>query len=172
MRQLSPEGCAVLSDMTLSGERPRVLYSAVQAGRVPPDDLPELIAFVWLHDDSPTADLTEAEWLSILAVTGFFSFPQARQRPQQASLVYRGSSPDRACRMSWADSEDMAVMLGTRHAWHGPAVLYKAVIEPSEILAYLHRPGEGWTVLVDPAGLRGVQEVRRLPDPRPPDRRT
>lgn len=161
MRHLSPAGIAVLSDMSISSQRPRVLYSAVEAERVPHEDLPELIAFAWLHDDSPTAELTEAEWLSILAITGFFSYPQPRQRPNQASIIYRGTSPDRRYRMSWADSEEMAVTLGTRHAWHGPTALYRAIIEPGKILAYLHRPGEGWTVLVNPAALRDVQEAAR-----------
>jgi hypothetical protein len=55
----------VLSDMMPSTQRPRILLDATRAGRVPVEDLPELIAFAWLHDDSPTSDITESDWLEI-----------------------------------------------------------------------------------------------------------
>jgi hypothetical protein len=67
VHQLSPAGIAVLSSMSTSGQRPRVLRDAVWAGRVPAGDLPELIAFAWLRDDSPTAEVSEADWLEILS---------------------------------------------------------------------------------------------------------
>ena len=75
MYQLSPAGIALLSIMSPSGQRPRLLRDAVRAAQVPDDDLPELIAFAWLCDDSPTNDITEADWLEIFAASGFFSHP-------------------------------------------------------------------------------------------------
>jgi hypothetical protein len=50
----------VLSEMSLSSQRPRVLRDAVSAGRVPDGDLPELIAFAWTRDDEPTSEIGEA----------------------------------------------------------------------------------------------------------------
>jgi hypothetical protein len=58
-------------------------------------------------------------------------------------------------------------MLGTRHAWHVPAALYEATVAPEAILAFLGRQGEGWTVVVNPAGLQGINLLEQLPDPRP-----
>jgi hypothetical protein len=55
--------------------------------------------------------------------------------------------------MSWADDRLVAAMHGIRHAWHTPAVLCAATVMADAILAFLGRQGEGWTVVVDPAGL-------------------
>jgi hypothetical protein len=167
VHQLSAEGFAVLTQMSPSAQRPRVLHSAFRAGRVPVGDLPELIAFAWLRDDSPTSDLGEAEWLEIYAAIGFFSYPEGRTRPSEAITLYRGASADRLNRMSWTDDRQVAVMLGTRHAWYKPAALYEATVTPDAILAFLGRQGEGWTVVVNPAGLADIRLLDQLPDPRP-----
>jgi hypothetical protein len=167
MNQLSAEGFSVLAEMSPSGQRPRVLLNAFQAGRVPLADLPELIAFAWLRDDSPTSDISEAEWLQIYAASGFFSYPAVRSRPACAVTLYRGTSADRLRRMSWADDRRVAAMLGTRHAWHMPAALYQATVMPEAILAFLGRQGEGWTVIVNPAGLDDISVLEQLSDPRP-----
>ena len=95
MHQLSPAGIAVLSTMSPSSQRPRVLRDAVRAAQVPADDLPELIAFAWLRDDSPTADISEADWLEIFAASGFFSYPTGRHRPTSPVNLYRGARADR-----------------------------------------------------------------------------
>jgi hypothetical protein len=157
----------VFGDMMPSAQRPRVLLDATRAGRMPVEDLPELITFAWLHDDSPTSDIAESEWLEIFETAGFFSYPQSRSRPASGITVYRGATADRLCRMSWADDRSVACMLGRRHAWHGRAALYSAVVEPDAVLAFLWRPGEGWTVVVDVARLKDIQIVEQLPDPHP-----
>ncbi len=72
---LSPAGIAVMSEMSSSGQRPRVLRDAVRAGRVPDGDLPELIPFAWTRADEPTSDISEADWLEIFRHAGFFSYP-------------------------------------------------------------------------------------------------
>ena len=153
--------------MSPSAQRPRVLYAAFQAGRMPISDLPELITFAWLRDDSPTSDLSEAEWLDIYSAVGFFSHPEGRARPDEAVTLYRGASAERLRRMSWADDPHVGAMLGTRHAWHEPAALYAATVMPDAVLAFLGRQGEGWTVVVNPAGLTNIRLLEQLPDPRP-----
>jgi hypothetical protein len=55
--------------------------------------------------------------------------------------------------MSWTAARDMAVKFGTRHDRYGRAWLYEASVQPDSVLAYLERRGEGWTVVVNPAGL-------------------
>ena len=97
VRQLSAEGFAVLTEMSASAQRPRVLYAAFLAGRAPVADLPGLIAFAWLRDDSPTSDLSEGEWLQIYAAAGFFSYPQERAlaRGPRAWLWRSSSSSQR-----------------------------------------------------------------------------
>lgn len=156
-----------MSEMSPSGQRPRILHSAFLDGRVPTADLPELIAFAWLYDDSPTSDLGEAEWINLYNAAGFFSYPDGRTRPSQAVTLYRGATPDRVRRMSWAERPEVAVTLGTRHRWNGPAALYSATVVPGAVLAFLGRQGEGWTVIVNPEGLSGIQLLNQLPDPRP-----
>jgi hypothetical protein len=49
-------------------------------------------------------------------------------------------------------------------------MLYKATVEPSMILAYLGERAntEGWTVVVDPAGLEGIVTVEGINTSRTP----
>jgi hypothetical protein len=129
--------------------------------------LPELITFAWLRDDSPTAEVSEADWLEIFAATGFFSYPAGRHRPTSAVNLFRGARADRRLGMSWAEDRDLAIMLGRRHAWHGQAALYVATVRPSAVLAYLWRAGEGWTVVINPAGVEEISLAEEIPDPRP-----
>jgi hypothetical protein len=164
---LSPEGIAVLGSMSTSGQRPRVLRDAVRTRQLQAEDLPELIAFAWLRDDSPTSDISEADWLEVLGAAGFFSYPPGRQRPSRPITLYRGARADRKLRMSWAETHDLALLLGQRHAWFSPAAIYTGIFEPTSILAYLGRAGEGWTVVVDPAGMQNITLVEQIPDPRP-----
>ncbi len=158
---------SVLNEMMPSAQRPRILLEAFRAGRVPGDDLPELIAFAWLRDDSPTADVADSDWMEIFEAVGFFSYPPYRSQPASTITVYRGAIIDRLRHMSWAEDPDVARLLGRRQAWHGFAALYSATVEPVGVLAYLHRPAEGWTVVVDTARLVGIQCLESLPDPRP-----
>ena len=67
-------------------------------------------------------------------------------------------------RMSWSLERHRAVELGMRHAPDGSAMLYKATVEPSMILAYLgeRANSEGWTVVVDPAGLQEIATVEDI----------
>jgi hypothetical protein len=46
----------------------------------------------------------------------------------------------------------MAVVLGARHTRYGRAWLYEATVRADAVLAYLERRGEGWTVVINPAG--------------------
>ncbi len=68
--------------------------------------------------------------------------------------------------MSWTSERHLAEQLGTRHTPYGAAVLYKATVAPGSVLAYLERRGEGWTVVVDPAGITSIQRLGDVPDPR------
>ena len=167
VRPLSEAGIRVLGDMMPSAQRPRVLRDAVRASRVPVDDLPELIAFAWLRDDSPTSDITEPDWTEIFKTVGFFSHPPGRSLPASTITVYRGATADRLHRMSWAEDRNVAIRLGRRHAWHSPAALYSATIAPTGLLAFLGRQGEGWTAVVDTATLKDIHHVEQLPDPHP-----
>jgi hypothetical protein len=157
----------VFSDMMSSGQRPRVLRDAIRASRVPIQDFPELIAFAWLRDDSPTSDITESDWTEIFKTAGFFSYPPGRSVPASAITVYRGATAERLYHMSWAEDRNVAIQLGRRHAWHCTAALYSATAEPAALLAFLGREGEGWTVVVDTAMLKDIRHVERLPDPHP-----
>lgn len=162
--RLSAAGFSVWADMSPSAQRPRVLRDAFRVGRIPAGDLPELIAFAWTRDDSPTSDISETDWLEIFRHTGFFSYPPVSAgRPTSAVTLFRASTADRLRRMSWTAERHMAELLGKRHAWHGNAALYTATVLPDAILAYLERQGEGWTVVVDPAGLTGIDRLHDIP---------
>lgn len=155
----------MFGEMVSSAHRPRVLRDAFRAGRVPVEDLPELIAFARLHDDSPTSDVSEADWLRIFATVRFFSYPGRRSRPTASVTLYRATSAERQRRMSWTADRDLAVVLGRRHTWHAPAALYQVTVEPDHILAFLGRPDEGWTVVTHPAGLMYIRYLEELPRP-------
>jgi hypothetical protein len=58
--RLSEAGSLVMSEMSPSRQRPRVLIDAFKAGSIPRADMPELIQFAWTYGDSPTSDVGEA----------------------------------------------------------------------------------------------------------------
>jgi hypothetical protein len=100
---------------------------------------------------------------------GVFSYPPLAVRRPDGSQVplgrpvapvtlYRGSFPERKRRMSWASEPSLAEELEARHAHFDAAALYKATIAPDAILAHLERRDEGWTVVVDPAGLTNSEK--------------
>ena len=64
--------------------------------------------------------------------------------------------------MSWASGPALAEELGARHAHFGAAALYQATVAPDAILAYLERRDEGWTVVVDPAGLTSIEKLKDI----------
>jgi hypothetical protein len=66
--------------------------------------------------------------------------------------------------MSWSETRELAQLLGRRHAWFNPAALYAATVESSSVLAYLHGPGVGWTVVIEPS--RDPKELACRTDPR------
>jgi hypothetical protein len=46
---------------------------------------------------------------------------------------------------------------------YGRTWLYEATVRPDAVLAYLERRGEGWTVVVNPAGLSQIGRREELP---------
>lgn len=173
---MSPGGFTVFSGVLGTGVPAQALYEAVRAGEVCASDLPEMIASVWTRDDSPTTDLGEAGWVEIFRAAGFFVYPPLAVRQPDGSQVplgrpgvpvtlYRGSSSERMRRMSWASEPALAEELGVRHAHFDGAALYQATVAPDAILAYLERRDEGWTVVVDPAGLTDIEKLRDIDGP-------
>lgn len=174
---MSAAGSIVFSEIRNSGQPPLALRDAFRAGKIPVSDLPEMITNIWTRDDSPTSDLGETGWLEIFHAAGFFSYPPlvVRQpdgttvplaRPSSAVTLYRGSLAGRMRRMSWTSERNLAEQLGRRHTRYGTAALYTATVAPGSILAYLERRSEGWTVVVDPAGLTSIQRLGDIPGPR------
>jgi hypothetical protein len=160
---LSEAGIAVMHQLSVSGERPAVLLRAFQSGTVPSGDLPELIAFAWTRDDSPTSNVGESAWIDVFERAGFFTYPPvSTERPTSPVTLYRGSTAERLTRMSWTADRNMAVELGARHARHGRTWLYEATVRPDAVLAYLERRGEGWTVIINPAGLSEIERQEEL----------
>jgi hypothetical protein len=169
----SPAAITVLSEIRASGHRPQALGDAIRAGRIVAGDLPPVIADIWLWDDSPTSDLSEADWIQAFRTAGFFSYPPLLSRSPDDSQVpleppgapvplYRGSTAGRLRRMSWAWRPDLAELLGRRHANYGAAALYSAIAAPDAVLGCLERRGEGWTVVVDPGGLTNIEHIRDI----------
>jgi hypothetical protein len=67
--------------------------------------------------------------------------------------------------MSWASEPALAEELGARHGHFNAAALYQATVTPDAVLAYLERRDEGWTVVVDPAGLTNIEKLRDMHGP-------
>lgn len=161
--RLSEAGITVMHQLSVSGERPVVLLRALQSGVIPSADLPELIAFAWTRDDSPTTGVSEAEWIGLFERAGFFAYPPVSTGPPGSPVtVYRGSTAERVARMSWTADRNMAVELGARHTRYGRTWLYEATVRPDAVLAYLERRGEGWTVVINPAGLSQIERREEL----------
>jgi hypothetical protein len=126
---VSQGGLAAFSEISASAQPALALRDAFRACKLPGLALPEIIANVWTWDDSPTSDLSEADWLEIFRAAGFFSYPPlvtcrpdgiqvTLQRPSSAVTLYRGSLPDRMRRMSWTYERDLAKQLGPpRLSW-------------------------------------------------------
>jgi hypothetical protein len=136
-----------------------------QPNEVPTEDLPELIAFASLRDDSPTptsARPNDSKFSLELASspTHLDDADQWARSPSTAEPVQIGDSG-----YLGPETRDLALLLGRRHAWFSPAALYAATVGLSSVLAYLHRPGKGWTVVVDPAGIEKIWLVEQIPDP-------
>jgi hypothetical protein len=68
--------------------------------------------------------------------------------------------------MSWASEPTLAEELGARGAHFDAAALHKATVAPDAILAFLERRDEGWTVVVDPAGLTNIEKLKDIHGPR------
>jgi len=152
-----------MRQLSVSGERPAVLLRAFRSGTIPSGDLPELIAFAWTHDDSPTSGVSQAAWIEVFDRAGFFTYPLVSTgRPTSPVTLYRGSTAERLTRMSWTADRNMAVELGARHTRWGRTWLYEATVRPDAILAYLERRGEGWTVIIDPTGLFKIKRSEEL----------
>jgi hypothetical protein len=163
---LSEAGIAVMHQLSVSGERPVVLLRAFQSGTVPSGDLPELIAFAWTRDDSPTSGVGDAAWIEVFERAGFFTYPPVSTgRPASPLTLYRGSTAERLTRMSWTADRAMAIQLGARHTRYGRTWLYQATVRPTAVLAYLERRGEGWTVIINPAGLSHIERREELLPP-------
>jgi hypothetical protein len=47
----------------------------------------------------------------------------------------------------------------------GRTWLYEATVRPNAVLAYLERRGEGWTVVINPAGLAQIKRREELLPP-------
>ena len=120
--RLSGAGITVMHRLSVSGERPTVLLRAFESGAMPSSDLPELIAFAWTRDDSPTCGVSEAKWIEVFERAGFFTYPPiGTGRPSAPVTVYRRATAERAARMSWAAERNMAVQLSARHTRYGAA---------------------------------------------------
>jgi hypothetical protein len=160
---LSEAGIAVMHELSVSGERPAALLRAFRSGTIPARDLPELIAFAWTRDDSPASGVSEAAWIEVFERAGFFTYPPVSiGRPASSVTLYRGSTAERVTRMSWTTDRNMGVELGARHTRHGRTWLYEATVRPDAVLAYLERRGEGWTVVINPAGLSQIKRGEEL----------
>jgi len=172
----SPAGSSVFSEMLNNGDLPCALRDAVKAGKIPAADLPELIAYAWTRYDSPTSGVSEADWVLVFRQAGFFSYPPIGlrlpdgtltplRRPSTTVTLYRGSTAERMRRMSWTYERAAAELLGRRHTRYGAAALYMATVNSDAILAYLERRAEGWTVIIDPAGLTDIEPLADIRDP-------
>ena len=52
--------------------------------------------------------------------------------------------------------------LGARHTRYGRTWLYEATVRPDVVLAYLEPRGEGWTVIINPAGLSQIKRREEM----------
>jgi hypothetical protein len=139
--RMSPAGFSVFSEIITDRQPSRALCDAVAAGRVPAEDLPEMIAYISTRDDSPTSGVSEADWLTVFRGAGFFSWPPVvvrkadgsadPLRPSSPVTLHRGSTAERSRRMSWSFDHAMAVELGRRHSPYGAAPLYKSTVTPT-----------------------------------------
>jgi len=69
---MSDAAFGVLSRIRYSGNAARGLWDAVRVGKIPPDDLPPIIAALWTRNDAPTTDLGDEDWVEMFRAAASF----------------------------------------------------------------------------------------------------
>lgn len=124
------------------------------------------LQFSWLYTDDPLALLPVADWIRLFQAVGFFStrLPTgwSYAQPVRPVAVYRGSAPNYVLRPSWCMTRMMAEKFrdGAERRGASGALVYRAVVPPTGVLAILFRKGDGGAeIVVDPSMLSSIRPV-------------
>ena len=138
---------------------PKLLDEWLADGRLPRDDLREVLQYVWTNAEGSTREFPIPKWVALFREADY------SLRPQQAVRLYRGTRPGRWRRgMSWTTGRDSAgwfadhcIELGSRQA-----EVVTVLAPPAAMLVEIADDREN-EVVVDPARLPRVRliEVRR-----------
>ncbi len=144
-------------------EGPRILHDAWAAGEISDLDLRALIPDTWLFMDWPERVIGAAAWTRMYRAVGFLSVPYGLLAPAEPMTLYRGASPELKAGMSWTEDVDRADQFRQRHSWYAATAIYRTVVAPGAVLAFIERRGESPPeVVVDPAMLIDIDQMTDL----------
>jgi hypothetical protein len=142
------------------------LHDCWTNGLISDAELPSFIPAAWLAPDAPERDIGADECVRLFKAAGFFTHPADRGRPSSLRTLYRGATVDRRIGMSWTIDATVAALLGRRHAFYGPAFVYRTEVAAQDVLAVMFSPtDDADTFIIDPRRIQ-LELVSYLPDPR------
>lgn len=137
---------------------PTRLYNAWAARQIMLGSMRNTLANAWTFDDEPITHLDHDLWLGMFRAAGWLKVPTNLPDLAYPVTIYRGSTEDRARRMSWTTNRETAVQHASRHGQHGSAWVYETVVTAEMVLAYLNTRRE-CEVIVDPAKLGPIERT-------------
>lgn len=137
---------------------PARLYNAWTAGQISLGSLRNTLADAWTRDDEPITHLDHDLWLEMFRAAGWLKVPTNLDNLVYPLTIYRGSTEERARRMSWTTNRAVAAEHVKRHKQHGNARVYEAVVGADAVLAYLNT-GHECEVIVDPDKLGPIERT-------------
>jgi hypothetical protein len=156
----SPAALSFLAVLREDGrlQGPKLLDEWLADGRLPRDDLREVLQHVWTSAEGSTREFPIPKWVALFREADY------SLRPQQAVRLYRGTRPGRWRRgMSWTTDLDRAPFFADRWFERGyrQTEVVTVLAPPAAMLVEIANESES-EVVVDPARLPRVRliEVR------------
>lgn len=98
-----------------------------------------VVAAVWTLAEPFSVGLDPADWIGMFRTNGYTHDGQPSPLPTEPVLLYRGTVPCRQAGMAWTtDYERAQEFACAGMSGRAPGNIYKAVVEPGLLLAYVH----------------------------------
>jgi hypothetical protein len=141
-----------IGDHTVAAELSEMLRAETLSNEVAVACVP----LAWRWNNQPLADLSHERWIDLFRYTGYTHDYQSADLPNGSVRLWRGSRmPER---MSWTADRNVARGFAIRNAGldcsatgiSKPPVVWRAVVDPARLLAYLTSEQE---YIIDPLGI-------------------
>ncbi|WP_301150152.1 hypothetical protein [Mycobacterium simiae] len=119
----------------------KLLHGLVSQGRVDLSDssMAGVVAAVWTLAEPFKAGLDPADWIGMFRSNGYTHEGDLCPLPVEPVTVYRGAVEDRRVGLAWTTDYDTAREFAcARMSGREKGNIYKTIIEPGLMLAYIH----------------------------------